>query len=1474
MIQKRQHRLSKTVKHIDAQVAAAGKLYETQRYDQGEARFRDLVRQSPDHPGARVGHAMTLAALGRLGDAWESIAWIMSEARPIPIEVIANAGFVCLRTGRFAEGVQLLERVLTKAPGHLNAQLNLSAIYRELKRFDEAEHTARRLTELAPQFAGGWVNLANALLDTGRQEAAEVAFRRAIAIRPDFPQTWNNLFFCMTNNAARSARDIVEDARAFGKRFTRGAKPAKALIRDARARRLSIGFVSGDLRTHAVVYFLEPLLARLNREAFHVTLYSTHPVTDAVTERMRRYADRWVDVFSLSDDRMLERIAADRIDILIDLSGHSAANRLTVFGRRAAPVQATWLGFPGSTGLPTVDWRITDEMGDPSGQDEAYVERLWRLPDIFCVYRPSTRRPALRHALEYEVKPPPALANGFVTFGSCNNPAKISDATLVVWGRVLAEIPNARLLVEGKGFQDAKVRDGFLQRAIQAGIDPHRLDLVALDPRQQYLTYHRIDIALDTFPMTGGTTTFDALWMGVPVVTLAGNEFRKRLSATILHAGGMDKWVATSEAEYVQIAADLARLPVNARFALRMKQRQTLEASPAMEATRFAGAFGDALRGMWETCLRETGSISREAPRLAWETASAVHEPLLYTSTGRLGLAEAKRLLDHALVHFDDDEAIRLAEAILWETPRDAQALAALAELAFRKRRWPEFYAYQSHTIDNDPGNLEHYDRLLAVAVSQDNVVAVRGLLQAAPRIAPAFFARWSGLVPVFSDPAGNSSARQHAFENLGGRLVPEASESQTGLTQVLEAAYAAARSHRFTEAREHFAEATRLNPEHAKSWAMLCGCLVHERRFAEAVDAGERALALDTGDIDALNNLGIAYKGVGDLERTLLLQERATLMAPQHINCGANFMLNLLYAEGIGADDLIRRARKIVADWSEHPMAVASERPAGGRVRVVFLSPDFNSHPVMYSLLPLLQHMDRQRFELICVHTRALSDRLTDTVRQLADQYLCVADRYFPSAGGSADVLVRCLADLQPDVLIDLAGFTGDTGLPALASRIAPLQVTWLGYPGTTGLGSVDVRITDASMDPPGVSDGFYTEKLVRLPRVFCVYRPLAGNPLMRFHPTVQTRSTPALSKGFVTFGSVQKTEKISPACVRLWAQVLEAVPSARLLLEYRCDEQSHLRLKEKMAGQGLPMERVVWRDRKDSPQYVCYHDIDIVLDTFPMNGGVSTFDALWMGVPVVTLAGECGRSRLSTTLLSAAGLDAWVAPTEERYIRIAADLAGNITELNRLRMSLRRQIELGALHDERGFAQAFEQALLDELAARLPGRIDSGQKVESGERSVVIQNVEGTGYVPLKTGRDYAEKHLREARWKEAQRWLVELLAVEHRDPWVLDAMAEAAARLGERKDAIAYCAHALDLDFSSVQRVQRMVAWSLADGNVSLAKMVAQRFASLFPEESSAFKPLLGATNEQVFLKTEFWQCWLVDKDETVGAKPVLE
>jgi len=363
-------------------------------------------------------------------------------------------------------------------------------------------------------------------------------------------------------------------------------------------------------------------------------------------------------------------------------------------------------------------------------------------------------------------------------------------------------------------------------RARQAGIDADRLDLVALDPKQQYLTYHRIDIALDTFPMTGGTTTFDALWMGVPVVTLAGDEFRKRLSATILHAAGRPEWIATSEAQYVQIAESLAKMPVNARFALRMKQRQALEASPAMEATRFAGAFGDALRGMWETCLRETGAVPKGVT-LTWDTTSAVSEPLLYTSTGRLGLEEAKRLLDHALVHFDDDEAIRLAEAILWETPRDAQALAALAELAFRKRRWPEFYAYQSHTIDNDPGNLERYERMLAVAVSQDNIVSVRGLLQAAPRIAPAFFERWSGLVAAFSDPAGTSSTRQHAFESLGGRLVPEASEGQTGLTQVLEAAYAATRLHRFTEARELFAEATRLNPEHAKSWAMLCGCLV-----------------------------------------------------------------------------------------------------------------------------------------------------------------------------------------------------------------------------------------------------------------------------------------------------------------------------------------------------------------------------------------------------------------------------------------------------------------------------------------------------------------------------------------------------------------------------------------------------------------------------------------------------------------------
>jgi protein O-GlcNAc transferase len=596
------------------------------RLPQAEICYRQVLAAEPDHADALhlmgiiaqqmgrhdvavdlIRRAITLngnnpAYFCNLGDALRDLGYLADAVaacshavrmKPDFAEAHSNLGLALKGQGRLDEAIAACREAIRIKPALAEAHFNLGNALRDMGRLDEATAACRQATRVDPGSAKSHCNLGTALSDQGRFDEAAAAYRKAIRLKPDFAWASSGLAFCMNYVEHVSPAALFAAHRGWNERHGRPLPLASAYPNDRSAgRRLRVGYVSPDFRSHSVAQFLEPLLGSHDPDGIEVFCYAEVSWPDATTERFKRRADHWVTTVGLSDEALAERIRSDGVDVLVDLTGHTSKNRLPVFARKPAPVQVTWLGYPNTTGLDAIDYRLVDAVTDPEGEADAYAsETLVRLPGGFLCYGPPDQAPAPGAA--------PCLSNGFVTFGSFNNPAKLSGATLDAWTQVLTRLPTARLLLKGKPFADAATHALFLDRLAERGVAADRVELVGWLPDQAHLAlYDRVDIAFDPFPYNGTTTTCEALWMGVPVVTLRGDRHAGRVGASLLTQIGLTDLIADSIEAYVEMAVALAGDP--ARLAdLRHSLRPRMAASSLCDAAGFARKVEDAYRTMW-----------------------------------------------------------------------------------------------------------------------------------------------------------------------------------------------------------------------------------------------------------------------------------------------------------------------------------------------------------------------------------------------------------------------------------------------------------------------------------------------------------------------------------------------------------------------------------------------------------------------------------------------------------------------------------------------------------------------------------------------------------------------------------------------------------------------------------------------------------------------------------------------------------
>lgn len=575
------------------------------RLVEAEARYRQVLTGQPLHPAAWLGLGVVAHQLGRHEEALAHLtrARDLDTANPA---VYLNLGEAlrALRRGEAARACA--KRALELRPDYPEAHNNLGLVEKEAGHLERAEFHFTRATALRPDFAEAHHNLARTLKVLGRSVEAVNHYRRAVDLRPSELKWANALVFTLHFDPEADDRALRRELERWQERH---AVPLRSSWRPHPnppdpARRLRVGYVSGDFRQHPVAFFLYPLLRAHDSRQVEVFAYADVQRPDAVTAGFRGLVDHWRDVTALSDAELAGQVRADGVDLLVDLSMHAAHSRLRTFARRPAPVQISWLAYPGSTGLAAMDLRLTDARMDPPDEEETPAPpggAPLRLPDAWCCYHPLGETPAVSDL--------PALrpgSDGALTFGCLNSFAKVNDAVLERWARLLAGVPGSRLLLHAPA-EESVHRRVRARLAEAGGVAGERVEFVPVQGRTDYLgTYGRIDVGLDPFPFNGMTTTCEAMWQGVPVLTLPGRTPGSRVGASLLGSVGLVELVAASEAESFALArtlaADLPRLA-----SLRGGLRERMATSPLMDAPRFARHVEVAYRAAWTRWCQQQG---------------------------------------------------------------------------------------------------------------------------------------------------------------------------------------------------------------------------------------------------------------------------------------------------------------------------------------------------------------------------------------------------------------------------------------------------------------------------------------------------------------------------------------------------------------------------------------------------------------------------------------------------------------------------------------------------------------------------------------------------------------------------------------------------------------------------------------------------------------------------------------------------
>jgi len=578
--------------HAQAHSNLAATIQDTGRLTAAEAICHEAIRLNPSLAEAHSNLGNVLYGLGRLIEAEVSCREaIRLNARLA--QAHCNLGNVLYGLGRLIEAEVSCREAIRLNPSLPQVYVNLGSVLKELGRLSEAEACYHEAIRINPEIAEAHSNFGNVLCDLGRLSEAEASYREAIRIQPDYVEAHSNLLLSLNYVECEIPEGAFIEAQRFGAMVSSRSQPKfTSWHLNTSRKKLRIGLVSGDMRNHAVGFFIESLMACLDRNQFETYAFPTIPRSDDLTDRIKYFFDHWTPIYGKTDFEAATIIHDRGINILIDLSGHTAHNRLSVFSYQPAPVQVSWCGYFATTGLPEMNYFLGDPIMIPENERPSFTEKLWKLPETWLCMTPVSQ--------DIPIFSLPALRNGYITFGCFGNITKMNPTVVRAWSRILSQVPGSKLFLKSKQLSDSTVAEGVQAQFSKEGIAADRLILEGADSRSAYFeAYNRIDMVLDTFPYPGGTTSFDAHLMGVPVLTRKGSRFLSRLGESIANNAGQMGWVAQDTDEYVEKAITFSS-DLDALDIVRRNLRDRILGTPLFKTKDFTKNFEDALKGMWD----------------------------------------------------------------------------------------------------------------------------------------------------------------------------------------------------------------------------------------------------------------------------------------------------------------------------------------------------------------------------------------------------------------------------------------------------------------------------------------------------------------------------------------------------------------------------------------------------------------------------------------------------------------------------------------------------------------------------------------------------------------------------------------------------------------------------------------------------------------------------------------------------------
>jgi predicted O-linked N-acetylglucosamine transferase (SPINDLY family) len=1237
--------------------------------------------------------------------------------------------------------------------------LNLGAVWDLQGKTWESLKSTKKAIELNPENSGAWTNLGNAYKNSGELIKALPAYREALKIDPSNSALWSNLLFGINYDPTVSAKQISEETFKFGEYTERKYNKINLKHLNRISEKINIGFISPDIRSHPVAYFVEPLWRNINKEKYKIFFYDNFPTEDQITRRFKGLVDSYQNISGLTDEKAIEIIVKDEIIILIDLSGHTARNRLQIFARKPAPIQITWLGHPNTTGLTRIDWRITDIYTDPIGNENKYTEKLCRIPTTMC-YAPLIKYPDKINEAIYQVNETPALKNKYITFGTCSNLGKISPSVISTWASIVKRVKSSKLLIESPGLDQKEFIEALYSKFEKEEINRDRLILVNRISSMQYLRYHEIDIALDPFPYGGGTTTCDLLWMGVPMITLIGERPMSRVGYGILKIVGKTEWTTETIDQYIDKAIYLAK-DISKLNMIRKSLRDQFSKSLMMNGRKYADSFDKAFVEMLKIYHTKDDDKSIRSIEIMDEQdeINMVEEEINNNSLITLNdksyinlLKEGDNLIakgnwKEAYTLFNElrdrygaepnalfgaglscsklndfERATRfMADALLRrQEPKWIPWLAS----AYEKRNFIlPFYILSSWLINNHKEDKSSQDLYKRARILMANELEKRGLFY--PNDIQNYDVKMAANLNLEIVELLKNNQNQKALE-----LVEE-SLQKFPISQplLINASLAAKRLQQYEKAAKWSLLAFAINPLGTGAITNFGNLLVAANSPHDSMLLLEAGAIINREDPMLWGNLAVAYNSIrvapweaefaarhalkfnqnvatnwsalakalsrqGRMSEALVAMERANEIEPERRGTD---LFTLQYAEEISPEKIAEAhliaGKNIENSIKTNNFIYNNDLTINKKLKIGFVSGDFVKHPVSYFMVSTFKNINRNKFELYIYFTRQLKDEdnISNIIKNNCDKWSNVFEF-------NDDQLYNYIKKDEIDILIDLAGHTAHNRLSVFARKPAPVQVTWLGHPNTTGLKSIDWKFTYLDSILSG-HEKYYTEKIWRMETAGYAYTPLISNPSLINEIQYAVNQTPALKNGYVTFGCCNNLAKVSNSVFQLWASILRKNNNYKILLEAPGLHQREFKrsLVSRFEKFGVVSEQLILLNRDTNKQYLIYNEIDIALDPFPYNGGTTTCDLLWMGVPLVTMTGQTEVSRLGTSMLNLINQKDWIAANPDEYLKISTELASDINKLNEIRLGLRRKVQNSPLMNQKLAIQDLEDAFIN---------------------------------------------------------------------------------------------------------------------------------------------------------------------------------